>query len=126
METTSAVERRRALRAGFRQLNQAIPDAMHGFGDLHRAAMAEGALTTAQKELIALAIGINVGCAGCITLHVHDALRAGATRQEVQEAIGVAVMMGGGKASVYATEAMAAMEDFEAAIPAREGPDHGR
>ena len=112
--------------AGFRRLNDAIPEAMHGFGDLHRAAMADGALTTAQKELIALAIGINVGCAGCITLHVHDALRAGATPREVQEAVGVAVMMGGGTASVHATEALAAMDDFEAAIPAREGSDHRR
>jgi AhpD family alkylhydroperoxidase len=120
MDSTSAVERRRALRAGFRQLTDAAPEAMHGFGDLHRAAMAEGALTTAHKELIALAIGIDVGCSGCITLHVHDALRAGATRQEVQEAVGVALMMGGGRASVYATEALAAMEDFEAAIPSRE------
>ena len=119
-ETPSAVERRRALRAGFRRLSDAVPDAMHGFGDLHRAAMAEGALSTAHKELMALAIGINVGCSGCITLHVHDALRAGATPQEVQEAVGVALMMGGGTASVYAVEALAAMEDFEATIPSRE------
>jgi AhpD family alkylhydroperoxidase len=126
METASAVERRRALRAGFRRLNDAVPEAMHGFGELHRAAMAEGALTTAHKELMALAIGINVGCSGCITLHVHDAMRAGATRAEVHEAVGVALMMGGGKASVYATEALAAMEEFEATIPAREGSDHGR
>lgn len=122
METTSAVDRRRALRAGFGEMREAIPETMRGFGDLHRAAMADGELTAAHKELIALAVSIAVGCSGCILLHVNDALRAGATPRQVQEAVGVAVMMGGGRATVYATEALAALDDFEAAIPRREEP----
>ncbi len=50
-----------------------------------------------------------------MTLHTHDALRAGATREEVGEAIGVAVMMGGGPATTVATTAVSALEQFEAA-----------
>ena len=60
-----------------------------------------------------LAIGITQRCDGCITLHMHDALRAGATREQVAEAIGVAVLMGGGPASTYATDAWRAFEQFE-------------
>lgn len=116
MQTTSAVERRRQVRAGLRDLHDAMPATMQGFGDLHRAATADGALTTAQKELMALAIGIAVGCSDCITLHVHDALRAGATRDQVREAIAVAVMMGGGRATMYAIEALAALDDFQVAL----------
>ena len=115
MDTYDAPARRRELRAGYRSLNQLLPDQMRGFGDLHRSAMADGALSSAHKELIALAVGITKGCADCVTLHTHDALRAGATHDEVGEAIGVAVMMGGGTASTVATTAVSALEQFEAA-----------
>lgn len=95
---------------------------MGRFGELHRAAVADGALTSAHKELIALAIGIATGCSACITLHVHDSLRAGATADQVHEAIAVAVMMGGGRASMYATEAVAALDDFRTAFAAPPAP----
>lgn len=89
---------------------------MKGFGELHRAALTDGALSSAQKEMIALAIGIAQRCEDCITLHVHDALRAGATPEQVREAVGVAVMMGGGPASTYAIRAVSALDQFEAAL----------
>lgn len=116
MSIDDAPARRQQLRAGYRGLNQAIPDQMQGFSDLHRSAVADGALSSAHKELIALAIGIVQRCDDCITLHTHDALRAGATRDEVCEAIGVAVMMGGGPASTAATSALSALEQFESAL----------
>ncbi|WP_423888993.1 carboxymuconolactone decarboxylase family protein [Bradyrhizobium sp.] len=43
-----------------------------------------------------------VGAKAYIAYHVRDALAAGATRPEVPEALGVAVMMGGGPAAMYA------------------------
>lgn len=70
--------------------------------------------STSANCLIALAIGISVHCDGCIAYHVHDALAAGATRAEVMETIGVAVMMGGGPSVVYGCEAMEAVEQFDA------------
>ena len=51
----------------------------------------------------------------CIAFHVHDALAAGATRAEILETLGVAVMMGGGPAAMYACDAFAALEQFESA-----------
>jgi AhpD family alkylhydroperoxidase len=88
---------------------------MGGFAALHRASTSEGALPTKTKELIALSIGIAVHCDGCIAYHVHDALAAGATRDEIVETIGVAVMMGGGPSVVYGCEALEAVEQFEPA-----------
>jgi AhpD family alkylhydroperoxidase len=76
--------------------------------------VAEGALPTATKELMAVAIGITQRCDDCIALHMHDALRAGATVEQVHETIGVALLMGGGPASTYATHAMTALEQFNA------------
>lgn len=111
--TTDFVAKRTELRAGYRDLNAAIPDVMQGFGQLHKSAVADGELSHATKELMALAIGIAARCDGCIALHVHAAIKAGATRGQVHEAIGVAVLMGGGPASIYATEALVALEQFD-------------
>lgn len=76
--------------------------------------MADGVLSAKVKELIALGIAITVRCDGCIAFHVHDALEAGASRKEVAETIGVAVLMGGGPSVVYGSEALEALEQFEA------------
>jgi len=94
------------------RLGEAAPDTMAGFGQLHEAGAESGALDTKVKELIALAIGIAVHCDGCISYHTHDALEAGATREEIVETIGVAVMMGGGPSVVYGCEALEATEQF--------------
>jgi AhpD family alkylhydroperoxidase len=59
----------------------------------YKSATADGVLAAKTKELIALGIGIAVRCDGCIAY--HDALHAGASAEEINETIGVAVMMGG-------------------------------
>ncbi len=112
MSVTDFPTRRTELRAGYRTLHEALPEHMKAFGQLHRAAVADGALSSATKELMAVAIGIVMRCEDCITLHMHDALRAGATPEQVHETIGLAVLMGGGPASTYATRAVSAFEQF--------------
>jgi AhpD family alkylhydroperoxidase len=96
------------------KLRKDAPEVMAGFGKLHEAALKPGALDLKQKELIALGIGIASRCDGCIAMHVQASLAAGATHEEIVEAIGVAVMMGGGPCLMYATHAMEALEQFEA------------
>ena len=88
------------------------PDLMASFVSLHKSAIHEGALSTKIKELIALAIAITVRCDGCIAFHVHDALEAGASKEEIIETIGVAILMGGGPSMVYGIEAMEAMGQY--------------
>lgn len=87
---------------------------MAGFGALHKASTADGALSTKTKELIALSVAIATHCDGCVVYHMADALRAGATHEEISEAIGVAVMMGGGTAAVYGAQALEALKQLEA------------
>lgn len=94
-------------------VGQEIPETMAAFGQLHKAAVKRGALNPATKELIILGIAICMRCEGCVTFHVHDALRAGATRQEIAETIGVALLMGGGPALAYGSYAMQALAQFE-------------
>ena len=87
-------------------LGQALPGPMAGFSQLHKAACRDGALSAKTKELMALAIAMTVRCDGFISFHVHDALQAGASREEVLESIGMAVLMGGGPSVVYACKAL--------------------
>lgn len=95
------------------KLRKQAPGAMAGFAQLHEGAMKEAALTTKQKELIALGIGVATRCDGCIAFHTHEALANGATHDEIVEAIGVAVMMGGGPGLMYSAHAIEALEQFE-------------
>jgi len=102
-----------------RELRRAIPDVYKGFQALHGAAFAEGALDVKTKELIALAIAVIERCDGCIASHAQGAARAGATRQEAAEAIGVAFLMNGGPATIYGPRAFAAFNEFaDALVPA--------
>jgi AhpD family alkylhydroperoxidase len=98
-----------------RNLRRAIPDTYRAYGQLHSAALAPGALSTSAKELIALAIAVTRECDGCIAAHAEGAARSGATADEVAEAIGVAILMNGGPATVYGPRAYRAFQDFMAA-----------
>ena len=101
-----------------RQLRQAVPDVYRGFGKLQRAAFSDGALDTKTKELIAVAIAVVEGCDGCIASHAQAAARAGASRQEAAEAIGVTFLMHGGPATIHGPRAYDAFCEF-----APEDPD---
>jgi len=89
-------------------------EALQGFGQLARAAMAEGAISMKHKELMALAIGITQRCSGCVGFHVKALVKLGCTRQELEEMLAVCVYMGGGPALMYAAEALKAWDEFSA------------
>jgi AhpD family alkylhydroperoxidase len=95
-----------------RALREMIPDVYKGFRELSQSALAAGALETKVKELIAMTIGVVHGCDGCIASHARGAARAGATKQEAAEAIGVSIMMQGGPATVYGARAYTAFCEF--------------
>lgn len=104
------------IKANMGVFSTAQPDVMNAFGALCKAGTADGALDGKTKELIALAIGVAARCDGCIAFHTHDAMKAGATREEITDALGVAVLMGGGPSVMYATHVIEAMDEFEALI----------
>ncbi len=93
-------------------LRKEIPETMAGFTALHNGAMKAGALSEIDKELLALAIGITSHCDGCVGFHIKALIRLGATREQVTEALGVCVYMGGGPALMFAAEAIRAYDEF--------------
>ena len=96
-----------------RKLRQDIPDTMKAFSALAQSATRDGALDKKTKELIALALGVAAHCDGCIGFHTEALVQLGATRQEVEEALGMAIYMGGGPSLMYAADAISAFEEFE-------------
>jgi len=97
-----------------RSLREMSTDVWTGFGQLHQAAVADGALPARIKELMALSIAVVKQCDGCIAYHAKAAARRGATPEEVAEALGVALLMDGGTASVYGPRAWNAFREFAA------------
>jgi AhpD family alkylhydroperoxidase len=94
------------------KLRDLIPEVMKAYGALGRTAQTRGVRDTKTKELIALALGVATHCDGCLAYHARNALKAGATRQEVAEAVGVAIQMGGGPSVNYAADALRAFDQF--------------
>ncbi|HPE35267.1 MAG TPA: carboxymuconolactone decarboxylase family protein [Bacteroidales bacterium] len=90
-------------------LSKENPGIAEGFSKLHKVAGEDKALSGKMKELISLGISITIRCEGCIACHVQAALQAGATKEEIIETIGVAVVMGGGPSLVYGEKAYKAM-----------------
>jgi AhpD family alkylhydroperoxidase len=96
-------------------LRNDIPDVMKGFSELARAASREGALDKKTKELIALALGVAAHCDACIGFHVQALVKLGTTKAELEEALGMAIYMGGGPSLMYSANAVAAFEEFSGA-----------
>ncbi|ARC84144.1 alkylhydroperoxidase AhpD family core domain protein [Clostridium argentinense CDC 2741] len=61
----------------------------------------EGEIDVKTKELISLGIAVFSRCEYCIVFHVYNALKAGATPEEIMESAIVATGFGGGPAVAY-------------------------
>jgi len=97
----------------FQSVKAEMTDAVKGFGALHQATMKPGTLTALEKELIALGIGLAVRCENCIYAHVKASVAAGATREQILEAAGVAVMMQGGPSFTYLPRVTEALDSLK-------------
>jgi AhpD family alkylhydroperoxidase len=75
-------------------------------------------LDAKTRELIALAVAVTLRCDGCITVHTEAAIKHGASREEIAEALGVAVSVNAGAALVYSARVMDAYEVNPAAAAA--------
>jgi AhpD family alkylhydroperoxidase len=101
------------MNQGMGALGKAIPGVMGAFGNLHKEfAGKDGALDVKTKELIGVAISVTVRCEDCIAAHTMGAVKAGASREEFAEALGVAIGLQGGPGVAYAIKALHAYDDL--------------
>ena len=101
-------------RSGLRNLNSAIPDTAKAFGGLGKAVKEGGVLDFKTKEFIALGIAIAGRCEPCIQLHIDALVRAGATRAEITDVLGMCIQMGGGPSMMYAAKALECWDELSA------------
>ncbi len=93
------------------------PEPLRAFHEFSRQVFAEGALTGSMKQLIAIAVAHTTQCPYCIRGHTKAALKAGATPEQIMEAVWVAAEMRAGGA--YAHSAIALEVIAEAATKDR-------
>ena len=101
-------EKRKTAHAKLVSLKSKVYEA---FLEMEKAAFSDGALPAKAKELIAVGISVVIDCESCMQWHIEQAAKAGASQQEVLEAIEVGIEMGGGPATVSARFALEVMED---------------
>lgn len=101
------------LRSNTSILAEANPKVTKAFASLGQSLNKSRFLDAKTRELIALAVAVTTRCEGCIASHVSSACKAGATREEVAEALGTAIVLNAGAAYVYSSKVMEAFEQFE-------------
>ena len=93
------------LMATLGQIGQISPDLLHAHDRLAAAKPKTPQLDAKTRELIALAFAVTTRCDGCIAFHSQAAREAGASKEEVVEALGVAIALNTGAALVYTARA---------------------
>lgn len=86
------------------KLDQAANDAWKSFQSFNESVMAEGAISTKNKELIALGVALTTQCGYCLELHRESAKKAGATQEEIAETIMIAGALRAGAALTHGTQ----------------------
>ncbi len=94
------------------RFDQGLPGPMAAYTAFRREVYQDGALSHKTKRLIALAAGLMAGCARCTIGQTKDAVKAGATREEVLEAVSVAIVMGGTAASAESWRVVSVLEEL--------------
>ena len=112
------IEYRKKLVGRIGEFAAASPETVKGYQTLSKAGDKTGYLDAKTRELIALAVSVTTRCDGCITVHTAEAVKLGASKNEIAEALGVAVALNAGAAMVYSARALDALEAHTAAVPA--------
>lgn len=97
------------------EIGKLSPDTVRGYQTLAGAGQKTSHLDAKTRELISLAVAVTTRCDGCIAVHANAALKNGASKEEVTEALGVAVAMNAGAAMVYSARALDALDTMEKA-----------
>ncbi|WP_372395942.1 carboxymuconolactone decarboxylase family protein [Azospirillum sp. HJ39] len=99
-------EYRQQVLTGVGAMGKLSLETVKGYVGLSAAGQKKDLLGAKTRELIALAVAVTVRCDGCIAVHTEAAIKNGATREEIAEALGVAVALNAGAALVYSTRVM--------------------
>jgi AhpD family alkylhydroperoxidase len=94
-----------------KEMGELAPDSFQAFLHFDEKALSPGVLPVKTKELIAVAVAHTTGCPYCIDLHVKNAKRSGATKEEMAEAIMVSTALKAGSAVAHSVNALNAFDE---------------
>ncbi|MFT4067472.1 carboxymuconolactone decarboxylase family protein [Paraburkholderia sp.] len=103
------IDYRKELFGRIGEMSKLAPDSVKAYQAMSGAGLKTSLLGAKTRELIALAVAVSLRCDGCITVHTAEALRHGATREEIAEALGVAMAINAGATLVYSARTMDAV-----------------
>ncbi|WP_011579759.1 MULTISPECIES: carboxymuconolactone decarboxylase family protein [Chelativorans] len=95
------------------EMRTLVPEVMKGYGTLAVSGEKSVHLDAKTRELISLAVAVTTRCDGCIASHVEAALKLGTSKEELAEALGVAIAMNAGAALVYSARTLDAFENMK-------------
>lgn len=104
---------RKQLVAGVSDVAKLSPDTVKGYVQLSNANAKSGHFDAKTRELISLAVAVTLRCDGCIAIHTAQAKKAGATRADISEALGIAIALNAGATLVYSTRTLDAFATAE-------------
>jgi len=97
-----------------KRLEKEAPNLYNGFNELMKYCYKPGALDRKQKELMAIAATIATRCIPCVAFHLDNAIKAGATKNEILEAATIGVEVGGGPSFVIVRDNLLdSLDDIE-------------
>lgn len=99
------------------EFGRLAPESLKGYQTLSAANSKDSHLGEKTRQLISLAVAVTTHCDGCIVIHTDAALKAGATREEISEALGVAMAMNAGATFVYSLRVMDAVSALSVPNP---------
>ena len=108
-------EYQKQIGAQLSQFMKLTPDSVRGYQTLSAANAKDSKLGAKVRELISLAVAVTTHCDGCITIHTDNAIKAGASREEIAEALGVAMAMNAGATLIYSLRTLDSVDAHLAA-----------
>ena len=90
----------------FGEISEFEPNLAEKFFDWYGDVFKEGALTSREKCLIALAVSHAIQCPYCIDAYTSDSIKKGASEQQMMEAVHVAGAIRGGASLVHGVQMM--------------------
>jgi AhpD family alkylhydroperoxidase len=104
------------LRKGATRLLEGNPKVFTAYKELNEAVAESSVLDAKTRELISMAVAVTTRCEGCISSHIDAAIKAGATKQEISEALGTAIALNAGAAFVYSVRALEAYDQMSVKV----------
>ena len=86
------------------------PDTMRGLSSMEAGTSKIGKLDAKTHEQIALAVAVTTRCDGCIAVHSKKAIELGVSREEIAEALSVAIALNAGAALTYSARVLEAVD----------------